>query len=111
MLYRGIFLLIFVNFTLLATAYDAKAEFRFRDGTKIEIQWYEKEGAILNQHVCFNYKKNERKYKQCRKKAVEYFKEECDFYKDKIRATQRKYRSMYEPEKDKFCNTSDSYRP
>lgn len=111
MFYRCISLLFLVFVLITATALDAFSEFRFRDGNKIEIQWYEKEGAIIDKHVCFNYKEDERKYRQCRKKAVDYFVEECKFYKDKIKATPRKYREMYEPEKNKFCNASQSYQP
>lgn len=91
-----------------STAYS---EFRFTDGSKIEIQWYEQAGTIRNGDVCFNYKDDNRKYKQCRKKAVKYFKEECAFYTDKVRNSPRKYRDMYIPEQEKFCNAHEAYEP
>ena len=89
----------------------AYSEFQFRDGSKIEIQWYEEEGLILNDEVCFNYKNDYRKYRLCRKKAVDYFRDECDFYTSKVRNSPRKYRDMYVPEKDKFCSAHESYEP
>jgi hypothetical protein len=100
-----------VLFLFFAFTGQSFAEYRFSDGSKIEIQWYEKEGAILTDKVCFNYQDDSRKYRQCRKKAIDYFKEECRYYEDKIRNTPRKYRSLYEPELNKFCNASESYSP
>ena len=90
---------------------DAHSEFLFRDGSKIEIQWYEKEGEILNKDVCFNYKSDYRKYRQCRKNAVDYFRDECNFYTSKVKKSPRKYREMYVPEMDKFCNAHNTYDP
>ena len=111
MFFRSISLFLLVVFFLMTTTLNAFSEFRFRDGNKIEIQWYEQEGVIIDKHVCFNYKNDNRKFRQCRKKAVDYFAEECEFYKDKIKSTPRKYREMYEPEMKKFCNASQSYQP
>ena len=90
---------------------SALAEYRFHDGSEMEIQWYEKEGLILPEKVCFNYKKSRSQYRQCRRKAVDYFEQECEFYTEKIRTTHQKYRAMYKPEKDKFCTASDVYEP
>ena len=87
------------------------ADFRFSDGSKIEVQWYEKNGEILNEHVCFNYKDDKRKLKQCRKKAKDYFKEECKFFTDKVKHSKKKYRDMYKPDQAKFCNASEVYKP
>ena len=56
MFFRSISLFLLVVFFLTTTALTAFSEFRFRDGNKIEIQWYEQEGAIIDNHVCFNYK-------------------------------------------------------
>jgi hypothetical protein len=111
MFYRSFSLFFLVIFFLTITTINSFSEFRFRDGNKIEIQWYEQEGAIIDKHVCFNYKEDDRKFRQCRKKAVDYFAEECKFYKDKIKTTPRKYKKMYEPDMNKFCGASESYRP
>ena len=105
------FLLAFALFVYSISPAPSFAEYRFSDGSKIEIQWYEREGLILTDRVCFNYKEDSRKYRQCRRKAVDYFREECRYYEDKIRNTPRKYRSMYEPDKNKFCSASESYKP
>ena len=87
------------------------SESMFSDGSKIEIQWYEKEGLILVKYVCFNYEKDEKKYRECREKAEDYFEDECEFYESKMKNTPQKYRSMYEPELKKFCTASEKYRP
>jgi len=103
---------VFVVFVLLVLSVGVvSAEYRFKDGTKIEVQWYEKAGQILNENVCFNYQDDKRQYPQCRKKAVDYFKEECKFYKHKIKTTQQKYRQMYQPEMEKFCTAAETYKP
>ena len=111
MLYRSILFYVFIFILLASTTVKADSEFNFRDGQKIEIQWYEKEGEILDQHVCFNYKEDERKFRQCRKEAVQYFEDECEFYSQKFKSTSQKYRQMYEPEMNKFCNASQRYEP
>lgn len=105
--------LVFFSLVVLLAGFisTAYSEFRFSDGSKIQIQWYEQAGTILNDQVCFNYRDVKRKYEQCRKKAVKYFKEECDFYTDKVRNSPRKYRDMYIPEQEKFCDAHETYEP
>ena len=110
-MYRFLLLFLVVGLFFSTFSSIAYSELQFRDGSRIEIQWYEKEGKILNKDVCFNYKNENRKYKQCRKKAVNYFRDECDFYSSKVKNSPRKYRDMYVPEKDKFCNAHNTYEP
>ena len=108
---RLIIFFCFSIFALLFLAQPTVAANLFNDGSEIEVQWYEKEGTILNEHVCFNYKDERRKYKKCRKQASQYFKEECAFFTDKVKNTKKKYKHMYEPEKKKFCEASENYTP
>ncbi|PLX79714.1 MAG: hypothetical protein C0615_02000 [Desulfuromonas sp.] len=97
---------------LLGIATSGFSEEYFRDGSKIDIQWYETdEGNILFEKVCFNYENNERKLEQCRREAEDYFKEECAFFKKKIKNTHQKYRHIYFPDRAKFCKAAESYEP
>ncbi|PLY03171.1 MAG: hypothetical protein C0623_02195 [Desulfuromonas sp.] len=96
---------------ILLPATPVNAEYRFTDGTEMDIQWYEQENKILNNKVCFNYEKDRRKYRQCRRKAKDYFREECDFYEIKIRNTKKKKRHIYQDDKEKFCSAFESYQP
>ena len=104
-------LLLLTSIFMLVVISNAAAEFRFKDGSEIEVQWYEKKGLILNKYVCFNYKTDKIELQQCRHQAKNYFKEECKFYTDKIKNTEKKYREMYKGEQEKFCQASESYRP
>lgn len=107
-----IVLTLCLSLSLVLTVFGLSwSEYRFRDGTEIEVQWYEQEGEILSEHVCFNYKEDARKYRECRKKAKDYFSEECEFYTDKIKQTQKKYKYIYHQDQQKFCNASKTYTP
>jgi len=109
--YRFLFCFILcwgLFFSAGSTSYSVSL---FHDGSEIEIQWYEKQGLIINEQVCFNYKNERMKYKECRKKASTYFADECEFYTDKIEKTQKKYQDLYEGEKNKFCSASETYTP
>ena len=108
---RSIFILFLLISMLAITQISAFSESMFSDGSKIEIQWYEKEGQILVKYVCFNYEEDQKKYRECRDKAEDYFKEECEFYENKMKSTAQKYRSLYEPELKKFCTASEKYKP
>jgi len=110
-MFRFLSCLLLTSIFMFVVVSNAAAEYRFKDGTKIEVQWYEKKGLILNEHVCFNYKTDKIKLQQCRHQAKNYFKEECEFYTDKIKKTQKKYRDMYTGEQEKFCKASETYKP
>ena len=108
---RSIVFLFIIATMIAIQPVNVFSESMFSDGSKIEIQWYEKEGLILTKHVCFNYLEDAKKYRECREKAEDYFEEECEFYESKMKSTPQKYRSMYEPELKKFCTASEQYSP
>ena len=98
-------------FCLLSGESAYAAGYTFEDGSRMQIQWYERNGHIATRYVCFNYSSDEDKFEQCREKAVEYFREECEYYTDKVSKTKKKYADMYIPQRDMFCQASKNYKP
>lgn len=60
------------------------------------IRWKERNGEIIYETVCSNYKKGSIIYRNCRAGAQQYFREKCHNSDDK---------------RNKFCTAESNYNP
>lgn len=83
----------------------------FADNTpeKPPVSWRYYGNTIDNGSVCYNYKYGSVIYRNCRSYALEYFKEKCDFYK------QREQDGVSAPtdkkDKEMFCHAASTFSP
>jgi len=66
---------------------------------------------IVNDSVCYNYRKGSIEYRGCRKQARKHFRKKCKFFKEKYRSTQSPYDEEYKIKRDMFCLAGSNFQP
>lgn len=65
------------------------------------VKWYYTDWIIDNSTVCYNYTKNTVEWRECRRYASLYFREQCGVYSRSSDLNRRKM----------FCTAASSYSP
>jgi len=74
----------------------------------LDIKWKTKNSQIIQDSVCYNYKKKNRKYRFCRIEAKTLFKKRCENYRKKSKL-RRAYKKPYKPRKKSKPHIQNKY--
>jgi hypothetical protein len=73
-------------------------------------RWDTDDHKIMHRSVCDDYTKGSLQYRECRKKAKLFFKDQCQAYKMKYDRSSVSKREEIKPVKDMFCYSARNFR-
>ena len=77
----------------------------------LNVYWKERGGQILIDTVCFDYAKDTREYRGCRKLANEKFNAECERFSKLYKDSRPYYDKEYQREMKKYCSATEVFVP